>query len=171
MTMVTFTSMAIARERERGTLEQLIVSPVRSVELVIGKILPYIAIGYVQMTLILVAGTLIFDVPFAGQVPTLYALASVFIAANLALGLFFSTLAKTQQDAQAAAEAAKSEMARRDAKINELEAQNTALDKQATDLKSAIGNLEKSIADTEKKLAASEGDREFLLKELKRLQA
>jgi len=81
------------------------------------------------------------------------------------------TLAKTQQDAQAAAEAAKSEMARRDAKINELEAQNTALDKQATDLKSAIGNLEKSIADTEKKLAASEGDREFLLKELKRLQA
>ena len=70
-----------------------------------------------------------------------------------------------------AAEAAKSEMARRDAKINELEAQNTALDKQATDLKSAIGNLEKSIADTEKKLAASEGDREFLLKELKRLQA
>ena len=81
------------------------------------------------------------------------------------------TLAKTQQDAQAAAEAAKSEMARRDAKINELEAQNTALDKQATDLKSAIGSLEKSIADTEKKLAASEGDREFLLKELKRLQA
>jgi chromosome segregation ATPase len=62
-------------------------------------------------------------------------------------------------------------MARRDSKINELEAQNTALDKQATDLKSAIGNLEKSIADTEKKLAASEGDREFLLKELKRLQA
>jgi chromosome segregation ATPase len=81
------------------------------------------------------------------------------------------TLAKTQQDAQAAAEAAKAEMARRDQKINELEAQNTALDKQATDLKTAIGGLEKSIAETEKKLAASEGDREFLLKELKRLQA
>lgn len=81
------------------------------------------------------------------------------------------TLAKTQQEAQAAAEAARTEMAKRDAKINELEAQNTALDKQATDLKAAIGNLEKSIADTEKKLAASEGDREFLLKELKRLQA
>ncbi|MCI0746845.1 MAG: hypothetical protein L0Y58_15695 [Verrucomicrobia subdivision 3 bacterium] len=82
-----------------------------------------------------------------------------------------SELAKTQQDAQAAAEAARAEMAKRDAKINELEAQNTALDKQASDLKSAIGNLEKSIAETEKKLAASEGDREFLLKELKRLQA
>jgi DNA repair exonuclease SbcCD ATPase subunit len=81
------------------------------------------------------------------------------------------TLAKTQQDAQAAAESAKAEMAKRDAKINELEAQNTALDKQANDLKGAIGNLEKSIAETEKKLAASEGDREFLLKELKRLQA
>lgn len=81
------------------------------------------------------------------------------------------TLDRTRQDAQAAAEAAKAEMARRDAKINELEAQNTALDKQATDLKTAIGGLEKSIADTEKKLAASEGDREFLLKELKRLQA
>ncbi len=79
-------------------------------------------------------------------------------------------LAKTQKEAQAAAEAAKAEMAKRDARINELETQKTALDQQATDLKSAIGNLEKSIGDTEKKLAASEGDREFLLKELKRLQ-
>lgn len=80
------------------------------------------------------------------------------------------TLSKTQQDAQAAAEAARIEMAKRDQKINELEAQNTALDKQATDLKTAIGGLERSIADTEKQLAASEGDREFLLTELKRLQ-
>src|SRR5437763_1420513 len=79
-------------------------------------------------------------------------------------------LAKTQKEAQAAAEAAKAEMAKRDARINELEGQKTALDQQATDLKTAIGNLEKSIGDTEKKLAASEGDREFLLKELKRLQ-
>jgi ABC-2 type transport system permease protein len=76
MTMVMLTAMAIARERERGTLEQLIVSPVGRVELVAGKILPYIAIGYVQMALIF-----------------------VFIAANLALGLFFSTLARTQQQA------------------------------------------------------------------------
>ncbi len=69
-----------------------------------------------------------------------------------------------------AADAAKAEMAKREARINELETQKDALDKQAVDLKSAIGNLEKSITDTEKKLAASEGDREFLLKELKRLQ-
>ena len=99
MTMVMLTSMAIARERERGTLEQLIVSPVKSVELIIGKILPYVAIGYVQMTIIFTAGHLIFGVPFVGSIPLLYALAFVFIAANLALGLFFSTLARTQQQA------------------------------------------------------------------------
>lgn len=99
MTMVMFTAMGIARERERGTLEQLIVSPVRSVELILGKIVPYIGIGYVQMTIILVVGTLVFSVPFAGSWSLLYGLASLFIAANLALGLFFSTLARTQQQA------------------------------------------------------------------------
>jgi ABC-2 type transport system permease protein len=99
MTMVMFTAMAIARERERGTLEQLIVSPVGRVELVAGKILPYIAIGYVQMALILLTGSLIFRVPLEGSLLLLFALAFVFIAANLALGLFFSTLARTQQQA------------------------------------------------------------------------
>jgi len=79
-------------------------------------------------------------------------------------------LSKTQKEAQAAADAAKAEMVKRDQRISELESQNDALDKQAIDLKTAISGLEKSIADTEKKLAASEGDREFLLKELKRLQ-
>jgi ABC-2 type transport system permease protein len=99
MTMVMLTAMAIARERERGTLEQLVVSPVRRGELVIGKIAPYVIIGYVQMTLILTVGQVVFDVPFLGSRPLLYALSLVFIAANLALGLFFSTLAKTQQQA------------------------------------------------------------------------
>jgi ABC-2 type transport system permease protein len=99
MTMVMLTAMAIARERERGTLEQLIVSPVRRVELVLGKILPYTVIGYVQMSLIFVAGRLVFDVPLVGSLGLLYALSFLFIAANLALGLFFSTLAKTQQQA------------------------------------------------------------------------
>ena len=99
MTMVMLTSMAIARERERGTLEQLIVSPVKRLELVIGKIAPYVLIGYVQMTLILSAGSFAFDVPLGGSIALLYALAFVFIAANLALGLFFSTLARTQQQA------------------------------------------------------------------------
>jgi ABC-2 type transport system permease protein len=99
MTMVMLTSMAIARERERGTLEQLIVSPVRSLELVVGKIFPYVAIGYVQMSLVLGAGAVIFDVPFAGDLVLLYLLAFVFIAANLALGLLFSTVAQNQQQA------------------------------------------------------------------------
>ena len=99
MTMVMLTAMAIARERERGTLEQLIVSPVRSVELMVGKIVPYVAIGYVQMTLVLLLGRWAFDVPITGSLPLLFGLTFFFIAANLALGLFFSTLAKTQQQA------------------------------------------------------------------------
>lgn len=99
MTMVMLTAMAIARERERGTLEQLVVSPVRSHELVVGKILPYVVIGYVQMTLILLIGRFVFGVPLVGSAALLYVLSFLFIAANLALGLFFSTLAKTQQQA------------------------------------------------------------------------
>jgi ABC-2 type transport system permease protein len=99
MTMVMLTSMGIARESERGTLEQLIVSPIRSHELVLGKIAPYVLIGYLQMTLILMAGWIIFGVPVRGSLLLLYLLAFLFIAANLALGLFFSTLAKTQQQA------------------------------------------------------------------------
>lgn len=99
MTMVMLTAMAIARERERGTLEQLIVSPVRRVELVLGKILPYVAIGYVQMSIVLAAGHLVFGVPLRGDFGLLYAMAFVFIAANLAIGLVFSTIAKSQQQA------------------------------------------------------------------------
>ncbi len=99
MTMVMLTSMAIARERERGTLEQLIVSPVKGIELIIGKIVPYVGIGYLQMSLILLLGRVVFDVPLVGSLGLLYLLAFVFIASNLALGLFFSTLAKTQQQA------------------------------------------------------------------------
>jgi len=72
---------------------------VRSVELMVGKILPYIVIGYIQMSLILVLGYFVFEVPIVGSLGLLYLLALVFIAANLALGLFFSTLARTQQQA------------------------------------------------------------------------
>jgi len=99
MTMVMLTAMAIARERERGTLEQLIVSPLKPAELIVGKIVPYVLVGYVQISLILGIGRLVFNVPFAGSLPLLYLLAFLFIAANLALGLVFSTLAQTQQQA------------------------------------------------------------------------
>lgn len=99
MTMVMLTAMSVARERERGTLEALIVSPARSVEIVVGKIFPYVLIGYVQITLILLAGWLIFAVPIHGSLLLLYACAAVFIAASLAVGLVFSTVARTQQQA------------------------------------------------------------------------
>jgi ABC-2 type transport system permease protein len=99
MTMIMFTAMAIARERERGTLEQLVVSPIGRVELMLGKIIPYVAIGYLQMTLVLLVGAVAFRTPFVGSLLQLYVLALLFIAANLALGLVFSTLARTQQQA------------------------------------------------------------------------
>lgn len=98
-TMVMFTAMAVARERERGTFEQLIVSPVRRWELVLGKIIPYVAIGYLQMTMVLLVGRWIFRVPLQGSLALLYACALVFIAASLAIGLLFSALARTQQQA------------------------------------------------------------------------
>lgn len=99
MTMVMLTAMAIARERERGTLEQLIVAPVGRFEIIAGKILPYIVMGYVQISLVLLVGYVVFDVPIVGSLGLLYGLAFAFIASNLALGLFFSTLVKTQQQA------------------------------------------------------------------------
>jgi ABC-2 type transport system permease protein len=99
LTMVMLTAMALARERERGTLEQLIVSPVRRLELVVGKILPYVVIGYLQMTLILGFAHFVFDVPIRGSLLLLAGLSLFFIAANLSIGLVFSTLAQTQQQA------------------------------------------------------------------------
>ncbi|MBP7482798.1 MAG: ABC transporter permease [Lacunisphaera sp.] len=99
MTMVMITALAITRERERGTMENLLATPVRPIEVMLGKILPYIAVGYVQMTLILVTARYIFQVPLLGSVPLLYGVSLLFIAANLAVGITFSTLAKNQLQA------------------------------------------------------------------------
>jgi ABC-2 type transport system permease protein len=96
MTMILFTAVAIVRERERGTLELLINTPVSSAELMIGKVVPYILIGMLQLALILAVGRLLFDVPVRGSILDLYLAAFAFIAANLALGLFISTAARTQ---------------------------------------------------------------------------
>ena len=96
MTMMLFTAVAIVRERERGNLELLINTPVSSAELMIGKVIPYIAIGLVQLALILAVGSLLFEVPVRGSIVDLYIAAAVFIAANLALGLLVSTLVTTQ---------------------------------------------------------------------------
>jgi len=102
ITMVLVTAMAIVRERERGTLEQLIVTPITKTELMLGKISPYIGVGLVQMTTVLLLGRFVFDVPLTGNVLLLYGIAFVFITASLALGLFVSTLVRTQQQAMQA---------------------------------------------------------------------
>ena len=99
MTMVIITALAITRERERGTMENLLATPVRPFEVMLGKILPYIAVGYIQITLILIAAHFIFHVPMIGSLPLLYAVALLFIAANLAVGITFSTLAQNQLQA------------------------------------------------------------------------
>lgn len=96
MTMMMFTAVAIVRERERGNLELLINTPVTSAELMVGKVLPYIFIGLVQLAVILIVGDLLFAVPVRGSVLDLYVAGCVYIAANLALGLFFSTAVSSQ---------------------------------------------------------------------------
>ena len=96
MTMVIFTAAAIVRERERGNLELLITTPIRSAELMAGKLLPYVGIGLVQVTLVLSVGAFLFDVPVNGSLGDLYLAALLFIAATLTLGLVISTFARTQ---------------------------------------------------------------------------
>ena len=96
LTLVIFTSLALVRERERGNLELLITTPVRSGELMLGKLLPYVLVGLLQTTIILVTGALVFDVPVNGSIAELYAGALLFIATALAMGLVMSTLAQTQ---------------------------------------------------------------------------
>ena len=96
MTMILFTAIAIVRERERGNLELLIMTPVRNIELMIGKVLPYVLIGVVQVTLILALGVWLFDVPIVGPLIDVYVAALVFVAANLTMGLVISTFARTQ---------------------------------------------------------------------------
>jgi ABC-2 type transport system permease protein len=99
MTMVIITALAITRERERGTMENLLATPVRPFEVMVGKILPYIAVGYVQVSLIVVAAKVLFGVPMVGSLTLLYAVSIIFITANLAMGITFSTLATNQLQA------------------------------------------------------------------------
>ncbi|MDR3406554.1 MAG: ABC transporter permease [Chthoniobacter sp.] len=99
MTMIMITGLAITREIERGTMENLLSMPTRPSEVLIGKIVPYILIGYIQVTVILVASHFLFHVPMHGSIPLLLVVALVFIAANLAMGITFSTVAKNQLQA------------------------------------------------------------------------
>jgi ABC-2 type transport system permease protein len=99
MMLILITSMAIVRERERGTLEQLVVTPISKSGLMLGKIVPFIVVGYVQMTVVLVLGKVLFDIPIRGSIALLYVLTMAYIVANLALGMLVSTVTKTQVQA------------------------------------------------------------------------
>lgn len=99
MVLVMLTAMALVRERELGTLEQLLVTPIKPYELIIGKIIPYILVGYIQLSLALAAAILVFDIPTAGSIALLYVLAAFFIIASLAQGIFISTIAQNQMQA------------------------------------------------------------------------
>ncbi len=99
MTLVIITSLAITRERERGTMENLLITPVRPIEVLLGKILPYIIVGYIQMALIIVAAVVLFKVPIMGSLPLLFLVSFPFIAANLGVGITFSTVAQNQLQA------------------------------------------------------------------------
>jgi len=99
MTMIMITGLAITRERERGTMENLLSMPTRPLEVLVGKIVPYILVGYLQLGLILVMAHFMFGVPILGSVFLLMVSAFVFIAANLAMGIMFSTVAQNQLQA------------------------------------------------------------------------
>ena len=99
MTMIMMTGMAVTRELERGTLENLLAMPVHPLEVMIGKIIPYIMVGYIQVLVILTAAYFLFHVPIAGSLLLLLACVLIFLAANLAVGMMFSTIAKSQLQA------------------------------------------------------------------------
>ena len=99
MTMIVVASLALVRERERGTLEQLIVTPISKTSLMLGKLIPFLLVGYVQITTVLILGQLFFDVPIRGNLVVLYVVALPFVMACLAIGLFISTAVTTQAQA------------------------------------------------------------------------
>jgi ABC-2 type transport system permease protein len=99
LTMLIFTALSVTREIERGTMESLLAMPITPFEIMIGKIAPYVLVGFVQAALILVAGVLMFGVPIVGNLTVLAALTTLFIATNLSFGYTFSTLAQNQLQA------------------------------------------------------------------------
>jgi ABC-2 type transport system permease protein len=94
-----FTAQTIVREREQGTIEQLVVTPIRSWELIVGKLIPYIGIAFFNLAEILVIGVLLFGVPIRGSIPLLLATSFLFLLTTLGLGIFISTIVKSQQEA------------------------------------------------------------------------
>jgi ABC-2 type transport system permease protein len=99
LTMLIYTALSVTRETERGTMEALLAMPINPVEIMLGKIIPYVAIGFIQATMIVVAGRLLFKVPIFGDLTLLAVLTTLFIATNLSIGYTFSTLAQNQLQA------------------------------------------------------------------------
>ncbi|MFA5951748.1 MAG: ABC transporter permease [Hyphomicrobium sp.] len=99
MTMLIFTALSVTREIERGTMESLLAMPIKPLEIMLGKITPYVVIGFIQAALILTFGTLVFDVPIVGSTALLVLLSTLFIATNLSIGYTFSTIAQNQLQA------------------------------------------------------------------------
>ncbi len=99
LTMLIFTALSVTREIERGTMESLLAMPITPFEIMLGKIAPYVLVGFVQAALILFAGVLMFGVPIIGNLALLAALTTLFIATNLSFGYTFSTLAQNQLQA------------------------------------------------------------------------
>ncbi len=99
MTMLIFTALSVTREIERGTMESLLAMPITPIEIMLGKIIPYIMVGFIQAALIIGIGVGLFGVPVLGSISLLAALSILFITANLAIGYTFSTLAQNQLQA------------------------------------------------------------------------
>jgi ABC-2 type transport system permease protein len=99
MTMMMFTALAVTREIERGTMESLLSMPIKPIEIMIGKIAPFVLVGFVQMLIILLAAHYLFGVPILGSIPLLIVLVTLFAASNLAIGYTFSTVAQNQLQA------------------------------------------------------------------------
>ncbi len=96
LTLLAIMSIAIVREREKGTFEQLVVTPISKTDIMIGKVLPFVVVGYVQMACILILGRVLFNIPIRGSVTLLFVISLGFIVANLGIGLLVSTMVKTQ---------------------------------------------------------------------------
>jgi ABC-2 type transport system permease protein len=99
LTMLIYTALSVTRETERGTMEALLAMPITPVEIMLGKIIPYVAIGFLQATMIVIAAHLLFKVPIFGDLTLLAVLTTLFIATNLSIGYTFSTLAQNQLQA------------------------------------------------------------------------
>ena len=99
MTMLIFTALSVTREIERGTMESLLAMPITPVEIMVGKIIPYVFVGFIQAALILGIGILLFGVPIFGSLTLLALLSTLFITANLSIGYTFSTIAQNQLQA------------------------------------------------------------------------